>query len=161
MILSDASTIQAQPVMREEELHNARVERSFFLRPSAQGVGVIKIPPRWTWQLEPVKRVLECLKLKDNWDSYGGKTPTLEVAYAVIDFIDSMPSNSSLIPRIVPLSTGAIQLEFSRGGKELEIEFTPDGRAHYLESENDKDKEGLAVLSPEQISSWMTWLTAA
>ncbi len=161
MILSDASTIQAQPIMGEEELQNPRVERHFFLRPSAQGVEVIKIPPRWTWQVEPVKRVLECLNLGNNWDSYGGKIVRLEIADAVIDFIDRMPQNASMIPRVVPLSTGGIQLEFSRGGKELEIEFIPDGRIHYLEAEGDKETEGVAVLSQDRITSWMTWLISS
>lgn len=143
--------------MREEE---PRVERTYYVRPSAQGIEVIKIPPRWTWQVEPVKRVLESLALKTNWNSYGGKTPSLDTARAVIDFIDRMPANTSIIPRIVPLSTGGIQLELSRSGKALEIEFAPDGRIDYLESEGGVDREGVAVLSQDQIISWITWLTA-
>ena len=134
---------------------------SYYLRPSTQGVQVVKIPPQWTWQIEPVKRVLGCLALKNNWDSYGGKVPSFDTAIAVIDFIDRMPANFSLTPQVVPLSTGGIQLEMSRAGKALEIEFTPGGRIDYLESEGDVDSEGVAVLSQEQITSWMTWLTAA
>src|SRR6266849_2374424 len=124
MIMVDAATTQAQPVMREEEVHSPRVERTYYLRPmSTQGVQVVKIPPQWTWQIEPVKRVLECIALKNNWDSYGGKIPSFDTAIAVIDFIDRMPASSSLTPRVVPLSTGGIQLEMSRAGKALEVEF--------------------------------------
>ena len=161
MIMADASTIQAQPVMRDEDFQDMRVERRYYLRPSAQGIEVIKIPPQWTWQIEPVKRVLACLALRDNWDSYGGKRPSLDTARSVIEFIDRMPANNSFIPRVVPLSTGGIQLEFSRAGKTLEVEFTPDGRVHYLESESDVDREGTVVLSQEQIASWANWLSVA
>ena len=160
MIVADAAITQGQLVMREEEVQSARVEHFYYLRPTTQGVQVVKIPPQWTWQIEPVKRVLGCLALKNNWDSYGGKIPSFGIAIAVIDFIDRMPANFSLTPRVVPLSTGGIQLEMSRAGKALEIEFTPDGRIDYLQSEGDVDREGVAVLSQEQITSWMTWLTA-
>ena len=161
MILADAAISQGQPVMREEEVQSLRVEPSYYLRPTAQGVEVVKIPPQWTWQIEPVKRVLECLALKNNWNSYGGKISSLHTAIAVIDFIDWLPANFSLTPRVVPLSTGGIQLEMSRAGKTLEIEFTPEGRIDYLQSEGDVDREGVAVLSQELITYWMTWLTAA
>ena len=161
MITADACTIQAQPVMREEDFRNVKVERPYFLRPTAQGVDVIKIPPQWTWQLEPVKKVVACLALKGNWDSYGGKVPSIDTVLAVIQFIDQMPANSRLIPRVVPLSTGGIQLDFRRGDKALEVEFLPDGRVHYLESDGDVDREGPAVLSSEKIYSWIHWLSAA
>ena len=161
MIVADATITQGQLVMREEEVMSPRVEPSYYLRPTAQGVEVVKIPPQWTWQIEPVKRVLECLALKNNWNSYGGKIPSFETAKAVIGFIDRMPANFSLTPRVVPLSTGGIQLELSRAGKGLEIEFTPEGRVDFLQSVDDVNKEGEAVLSQELITFWMTWLTTA
>lgn len=162
MILADSAFTQGQPVMREEEVQIARVEPTYYLRPTAQGVEVFKIPPQWTWQIEPVKRVVECLSLKNDWNSYGGKVPSLYTANAVINFIDRMPSNFSLTLRVAPLSTGGIQLEMRRAGKSLEIEFTPQGWIDYLQSEGDVDREGVAVFpSQEQITSWMTWLTAA
>ena len=161
MIANDSATVQAQPIMQEEEFRNPRVERPYFLRPTSQSFEVIKIPPQWTWQVEPVKRVLECLSLKENWDSYGGKAPSLNTAIAVVDVIDRMPANNTVIPRVVPLSTGGIQLELSRGSKGLEIEFSPNGEILYLQSDGDKEVEDSAALSQEQITSWMTWLTAA
>lgn len=161
MIANDSATAQAHPVMQEEEFRNLRVERPYFLRPTSQSFDVIKIPPQWTWQVEPVKRVLECLSLKENWDSYGGKVPSLAIAIAVVDVIDRMPANNTVLPRVVPLSTGGIQLELSRGSKGLEIEFSPNGAILYLQSDGDKEVEDSATLSQEQITSWMTWLTAA
>ncbi len=161
MIMSDASTIQAEPVMREEEFQNARIDRPYYLRPTTQGIEVIKIPPQWTWQIEPVKRVLACLTLSKNWDSYEGKPASLDTAEFVIKFIDQMPANTSVIPQVIPLSTGGIQLELSRGRKALEIEFAPNGQIYYLESEGDVDREGRAILSQEQITSWMNWLSIA
>lgn len=161
MIMNDAATIQAQPVMREEEFRAPRVERPYFLRPTSQGVEVIKIPPQWTWQKEPVQRVLACLSLKQNWDSYGGKVPSLDTAIAVISCIDGMPPNNTLIPRIAPLSTGGIQLELRKGSKELEIEFSPNGEVFYLQSDGAQNAEGHTSVTQDQIISWMTWLTAA
>lgn len=161
MIITDAATVQAQPVMQEEEFRNSRVERLYVILPTAQSFDVVKIPPQWTWQKEPVRRVLACLSLRANWDSYGGKVPSLDTALAVIDAIDRMPANNSVIPHIVPLSTGGIQLEFNRGRKGLEIEFSPDGNVLYLETDGEMETEKTATLSQEQITSWMTWLAEA
>ena len=159
MIVNDSATIHAQPITQEEEFRNLRVERPYFLWPTSQSFEVIKIPPQWTWQVEPVRRILECLSLKENWDSYGGKVPSLITAIAVINVIDRMPASNTVIPHVAPLSTGGIQLELGRGIKGLEIEFSPNGEVLYLQFDGDKEAEGLTTLSQDQITSWMTWLT--
>ena len=54
MMTADAVTIQSQPTMRLEYQQD-RQSRDYFLRLGVQGMGVIKVPPEWTWQVEPIK----------------------------------------------------------------------------------------------------------
>lgn len=153
--------VQDDPVMLEE-VQPQRFVRTFHTQIDAQGVQVVRIAPQWTWQLEPVKRLLECLSLKENWDSYGGRPPLLQPVLKAIEFLDMIPYDNPPRPRIVPLSSGGIQLEWSYSGRELEIEFPPEGPVGFLGAENATDEQEGRVtsFSPADVRSLMAWLIA-
>jgi hypothetical protein len=160
MIAADAVTIQSQPTMRLE-FQQERQSRKYFLHEGAQGMGVIKVPPEWTWQVEPIKKILGALLLSENWDSYGGHTPRREAAVTAIEIIASITQEDPPRPRVVPLGTGGIQLEWKKGHRELEVECGPDGSAEVLKVEGDAEGESYPACTSVDVTSLFAWLMAA
>jgi hypothetical protein len=71
-------------------------------------------------------------KLPENWDSYGSRPiqpAAIERASEALDFLSSINLPP---PQIFPVPGGGLQLEFEQDGRELEIEFLPDGSTEYL-----------------------------
>jgi hypothetical protein len=160
MMAADAVTIQSQPTMRLE-YQQERKSRTHFLRQGVQGVQVIKVPPEWTWQVEPIKKILGTLLLPDNWDSYGGRAPGVGSAAAAIDFIALIAHEDLPRPRVVPLGTGGIQLEWRNGQRELEVEFSPDESIEVLKIEGGSEGEQCSSFNTADITSLFAWLLAA
>ncbi len=160
MMTADAVTIQSQPTMRHES-QQERQNHVYFLYEDAQGMGVIKPPPDWTWQLEPIKKILGALLLPENWDSYGGHTPKREAAETAIQIIASIAHEDPPPPRVVPLGTGGIQLEWKKGARELEVECGPDGSAEALKVEGDAEGELCSARTSADVVNLFAWLMAA
>lgn len=160
MMTADAVTIQSQPTMRLE-FQQERQSRKYFLHEGAQGMGVIKVPPEWTWQVEPIKKILGTLLLAENWDSYGGRTPRREAAVTAIEIIASITQEDPPRPRVVPLGTGGIQLEWKNGQRELEVECGPDGSAEALKIEGDAEGEPYPASTSADVTNLFAWLMAA
>ena len=160
MMTADAITIQSQPTMRLE-YQQERKSLTHFLGQGVQGVQVIKVPPEWTWQVEPIKKILGALHLPENWDSYGGHAPRIGSATAAIDFIAQITHEDPPRPRVVPLGTGGIQLEWSNGQRELEVECRSDGSIEVLKIEGDSEGEQCPSFNTADITSLFAWLLAA
>jgi hypothetical protein len=165
MISCDAASVQAQPVLREDTESRRGYRRSFAVRTSSQGVKVVKIDPQWTWQKEPVLRIAECSLLPENWDSYGGRPPSFDTVLAAIDLIDAIPQHDPPRPRVVPLSTGGIQLEWKVGRRELDIEVGPDATYRYLKFDprvlDDQLDTEQPLISLSDVKDLLSWLTAS
>ena len=160
MMTADAITIQSQPTMRLES-QQGRQSQDYFLREDTQGLGVIKLLPEWTWQVEPIKKILGTLQLLENWDSYGGHTPTREAAETAIQLIASITFANPPRPRVVPLGTGGIQLEWKNGQRELEVECGLAGSVEVLKIEGDAEGELCTARTPADVTSLFAWLMAA
>lgn len=160
MMTADAVTIQSQPTMRYDS-QQGQQNRGYFLYEDAQGMGVIKLPPDWTWQLEPIKKILGTLLLPENWDSYGGHIPNREAAETAIQIIASIAHEDPPRPRVVPLGTGGIQLEWKKGARELEVECSPDGSAEALKVEGDAEGDLCSARTSAEVVNLFAWLMAA
>lgn len=162
MISCDAASNQAQPVLREEMESRRGVRRSYVARTTSQGFDVVKIDPQWTWQKEPVLRIAECSTLKENWDSYGGHAPSFDTVLAAIDLIDAIPQHEPPRPRIVPLATGGIQLEWKVDQRELDIEIGSDSTYRYLKFDpsitSGELENELPLNSLSEVEDLLSWL---
>ncbi len=76
-----------------------------------------------------------------NWDGYGAPPFTNEMLEAVKTFLTHLPEDlllypfmeaDCLLPAVVPMSDGAIQLEWHVGSRVLELEFETPSTIHYL-----------------------------
>jgi hypothetical protein len=66
---------------------------------------------------------VDLLTLPPNWDSYGAGTIDPSLVQAAMDCMNAVLGPDSPAPRVVPLSSGGLQLEWHRQGTDLEIVF--------------------------------------
>jgi len=127
---ADTTIEGSRPAMRVEPLLN-RI--------------VIKVEGRVPPWLETAQRdINELLKLGENWDSYDAKRVNPESAAAAIRFLGLVMQDNSVLPFMVPMSSGDIQLEWHSAGVDVEVEVTQYGPTNLsIEDES----AGLAVSS--------------
>lgn len=96
------------------------------------------VPPQW---LESTTASLcDLLALPPNWDSYGAQPIRVQSVMASIDLLRAIMHHETPAPAVIPTSQGFVQLEWHRGGIDLEIEVRSLGK--YLAAfENSKTGE--------------------
>lgn len=109
-----ATTIEAsRPAMRVEPLLN-RI--------------IVKVEGRVPAWLGIAQRdINHLLKLGNDWDSYDARRLNAESAAAAIRFLGLVMQENTVLPFIVPMSSGDIQLEWHGSGIDIEVEITPSG----------------------------------
>jgi hypothetical protein len=80
-------------------------------------------------------------KLPTNWDRYGAPRIDCQIISAVKTFIRALPENLAYRPRVVPMSSGNLQLEWHHGKKVLELEFENPLTIRFLQFDPDADTE--------------------
>jgi len=74
---------------------------------------------------------VDLFTLPHNWDSYGAGPIDPRVVHDAMNLTNSLLGPTSPAPRVVPLSSGGVQLEWHRQGIDLEIVFDRDGRPFF------------------------------
>jgi hypothetical protein len=70
-----------------------------------------------------VQGFVDLLTLPPNWDSYQAGTIDPKVVHDAMNFINAALGPTSPAPRVVPLSSGGLQVEWHRNGIDLEVVF--------------------------------------
>lgn len=83
--------------------------------------------PEPAWLYPVLDRLQRLSKLTEGWDSYGGHAPTDKSLFTALAVIANVLQYESQAPLIFPLSEGGVQLEWHRGGEELEIRTSAGG----------------------------------
>lgn len=114
------------------------------------------------WQIRTIRRICELLLLPQDWDSYGSPPPTKVAAHRAIQLVTGINPDSFLSPRVIPVPGGGVQLEWSLGEREVEIEIDDDGSVEYLKAERGRPiTEGqIALADLAGTHSLLSWLTA-
>ena len=110
-------------------------------------------------------RINELRALGDNWDSYGGVPP----ADQLLDFIEWLVAAASEtlgsffpVPHVNAASDGGVQLEWSNGDRELELEFGPmhDGESpvEYLRSSHGEEIVEGPVETSQALVEHLFWI---
>ena len=80
------------------------------------------------------------------WDGYDGIPVHAQVAEHALRFLDAIGVHTQLVPDIVPLSDGGLQLEWYVGTYELEVAIGPDCEAEaYFECKRDGRIEEMPI----------------
>src|SRR5712692_1526644 len=69
---------------------------------------------------------VDLLTLSPNWDSYGAGAIDPKVVLYAMTFMNSLLGPTTPAPRVVPLSSGGLQVEWHRQGIDLEVVFERD-----------------------------------
>jgi len=93
---------------------------------------------------------LKCLN--NGWDGYGAPPINREIIAAACRLIRNLPESLAYRPRVVPMSTGNLQLEWHAGQKLLELEFESAQAVHFLQWDPDRDveEEGVFPVTDEE-----------
>lgn len=84
---------------------------------------------RQTWFSLTRARLEELLALGPNWNGYGEQPIHPASVKRVVGILQGA-GYTGQAPTIVPLASGGLQLEWSNGATDLEVEVLPQGAAH-------------------------------
>jgi hypothetical protein len=98
------------------------------------------LPP---WFDPLMQGFVDLLTLPSNWNSYGADTIDPKVVFDAMTFINRLLGPSTPAPRVVPLSSGGLQLEWHRQGVDLELIFDRDEQPFftYRNRANEEESE--------------------
>lgn len=78
-------------------------------------------------------RIDRLAALEPNWDGYGAPALDRDILFAAKQFIGWLATYTTAQPLVVPMSSGALQLEWHQGQKILELEIEDPTTIHYLQ----------------------------
>jgi hypothetical protein len=84
------------------------------------------------------------ITLPDNWNGEGATAISREAINRALAAIDHLLDRHAPSPSVVPTPDAGVQLEWHRGGKDLEIEFCANGRPefYYFDEGSREEHEG-------------------
>ena len=128
---------------------------------NAQWSGVVLLGAFSPEQIRTISKLRELLSLPHNWDSYGSPPPTAIAVNRAIRVVLEITSDVFLLPRVVPVPGGGVQLEWSFRERELEIEIDDKGSVEYLKAEQgtpiaEGQIGGANILGTRPLVAWLT-----
>ncbi len=85
------------------------------------------------WIRDAVSKVSELTALRPDWDTYGANAVDAAAAARVAEFLLDHAFGDLSAPSVVPMTDGGLQLEWHRGGLNLEISFSSTEPGVYIE----------------------------
>lgn len=127
---------------------------------SSQWSDVIFVSQLSQWQVQGIKKLVEIMALPQNWDSYGSPPPSQGAVSIAIELLMGIDLDYFLSPRVVPVAGGGVQLEWSLGTREVELEVLDDGSVEYLRIEDGQpfDEGQISPINLGMVRSLLTWL---
>lgn len=80
--------------------------------------------PAASWVRDAIAEIEQLTALSADWDTYGASPITASAATKAVRFLVDNAYAELARPSIVPMSDGGIQLEWHRGGVDLEISIS-------------------------------------
>ena len=128
-----------------------------FVRPSVDGVEPDNLPG---WIEEAQADIERLRRLDPNWDGYGAPAIDPAIIDVARSFVASLPATCRIPPRVVPMSSGALQLEWHDGPRSLELEFESPDSIRYLQwhpQANVEREEILLIRDKSKFAALIEW----
>ncbi|HUT13039.1 MAG TPA: hypothetical protein VMY42_21265 [Thermoguttaceae bacterium] len=112
---------------------------------------------------ELIEHLEELKSLQANWNGYGAEPIHPRTIEAAQRFVRWLPIRLSVLPQVVPMTQGRLQLEWHRGTKSLELEFESPSQVHYLkwDSSTGLEEEDLVpVTERSRLRDLIQWFMA-
>jgi hypothetical protein len=103
------------------------------------------------------------LALPANWDGYGAERPEAEHAFRALVFLQRVMRDTTPLPAIVPLADGGVQVEWHRGGLDIEATFTgaPEHGLYFSDLTTGREYEGSIDAGIDELRRLMARLEEA
>jgi hypothetical protein len=135
-------------------------ERNFLRQTTANRY--YPVSSLFPWQVQTIKAIAALSDLAPDWDSYGSKPISEKVIDVAIDLVSGAPYQFASAPHVVPISGGAIQLEWSSSSRSLEIQVSPTSSIEIVVRVGDDLQEVVvSSLSPSVFRSLLAMLQMA
>ena len=107
------------------------------------------IPPIETLADRSRAAIDELTKLDPGWDGYDGSPVLPRVARHALRLLEVIGAHTQIVPDVVPLSNGGLQLEWYVGIHEIEVEIAPDCATRlHRECTGDEDPAEVPIGDP-------------
>ena len=114
------------------------------------------------WQVSTMNSLARLSGLPENWDSYGSAPIPEQVISFATDLVSGAAFQSAPLPHVVPVSGGGLQLEWSKGLRELEVQITPELTIELFARDGQAMAEqSVQSLSKSNLAQLLNWLDAA
>jgi hypothetical protein len=114
------------------------------------------------WLPQAREEISQLEGLGNNWDSYGSKPVQAVAIKNAIRFLFEAPSQFVPAPHISPTPGGGVGFHWQIAGRDLEIEFTPNGAIEFLKShingDHDPDEGIIENSNGYSILKWVAGL---
>lgn len=87
------------------------------------------------WLRQALGRLEIVASLPRGWDSEGGRPPNAQLVTAAADLLRDLEGDDLPLPFVCPIAGGGLQLEWSFGGKEVELELVDERTIGFLRAE--------------------------
>jgi hypothetical protein len=87
------------------------------------------------WLRQALDRLYSVASLPYGWDSEGGPPPNSQLVTAAADLLRDLQRDDLPLPSVCPIAGGGLQLEWSFGGKEVELELVDECTIGFLRAE--------------------------
>jgi hypothetical protein len=113
------------------------------------------------WLNSAIPALSKILRLPPNWDSYQARPVVPRAVAGVLSFLDQVMRDTTIMPSIVPMVDGGVQLEWHSRGIDFEIEVGPSGRfyAHYERRRDNIEWEGELDQNLEKLNEAIRFLS--
>jgi hypothetical protein len=102
------------------------------------------------WFRPTVHSVFRALSLRRGWDTYDALPISYQSAEDALTFLSQIIDPAASPPAVVPLADGGVQLEWHRGGLDVEFAFSPDEQPELYVADRETGTEwDLNPFSPE------------
>lgn len=111
------------------------------------------VPPIETLADRSRAAIDELTKLDPGWDGYDGDPVLPQVAGHALRLLEALGAYTQIVPDVVPLSNGGLQLEWYVGIHEIEVEIAPDCATRlHRECTGDENPIEVPIGDPHDIS---------
>ncbi|HET6884025.1 MAG TPA: antitoxin family protein [Pirellulales bacterium] len=107
-------------------------------------------------------RIDRLAALEPNWDGYGAPALDRHILFAAKQFIGWLATYTTAQPLAVPMSSGALQLEWHQGQKILQLEFEDPMTIHYLKwdpATGTEEEDVFPIGDTAKAASLIDWFT--
>lgn len=123
----------------------------------AQSVEVFTAPRLTHFHREVISQLFKKQNMDQNWDGYGSSPPSRELIDRAVNLTIMLNFDETTQGQALALEGGGVQIECSKGNRELHFSLFPEGTVEYLKLEQGHTVDEGPVYSTSQVRDLELW----